>query len=186
MLITRTYHSADCDTDHSLVCSKVRLHPKRFHRSKQEGRPRIGTARVSLPGPRERFAETMEKALEDCPTDSATARWNYIRDAVYEAASDAFGMRDRKSEDWFEAGIKEMEPAITAKSTALLEHKKQPSKTAANRWRDGRSITRSCTLRKAIKSLASSKAPGSDGLPPEIVKLASESSLLGHLHDLLL
>ena len=41
-------------------------------------------------------------------------------------------------------------------------------------------------LRKAIKSLASGKAPGSDGLPPEIVKLASESSLLGHLHDLLL
>ena len=41
-------------------------------------------------------------------------------------------------------------------------------------------------LRKAIKSLASGKAPGGDGLPPEIVKLASESSLLGHLHDLLL
>lgn len=43
---------------------------------------------------------------------------------MYEAASDAFGMRERKSEDWFEAGIKKMEPAITAKSTALLEHKK--------------------------------------------------------------
>ena len=41
-------------------------------------------------------------------------------------------------------------------------------------------------LTKAIKSLASGKAPGSDGLPPEIVKLASESSLLSHLHDLLL
>lgn len=78
------------------TCSKVRLQPKRIHRSKQQGRPRIGTARVSLPGPRERFAETMEKALEDCPTDSATARWNYIRDTMYEAASDAFGMRERK------------------------------------------------------------------------------------------
>ena len=41
-------------------------------------------------------------------------------------------------------------------------------------------------LTKSIKSLASGKAPGSDGLPPEIVKLASESSLLSHLHDLLL
>lgn len=287
VLITRTYHSADCDTDHSPVYSKVRLQPKRIHRSKQQGRPRIGTARVSLPGPRERFAETMEKALEDCPTDSTTARWNYIRDTMYEAASDAFGMRERKSEDWFEAGIKEMEPAITAKSTALLEHKKQPSKETLAAYRAARNnvkrIARKCAndywldlchsiqiasdcgniramyermkkafgpsaikiaplksttgeiitdrgkqmerwaehyqelysrettatntaienttlptmeeldtpptvdeLRKAIKSLASGKAPGSDGLPPEIVKLASESSLLGHLHDLML
>ena len=113
-----TYHSADYDTDHSLVCSKARLQPKHIHRSKQQGCPRIGTARVSLPGPRECFAETMENALEDCHTDSATARWNYIRDTMYEAAPDAFGMRERKSEDWFEAGIKELEPAITAKSTA--------------------------------------------------------------------
>ena len=77
----------------------------------------------------------MDKGLEDCPTDSATVRWNYIRDAMYEAASYAFGMRERKSEDWFEAGIKEMEPAITAKRTKLLEHKKQPSKETRAAYR---------------------------------------------------
>ena len=27
-LVTRTYHSADCDTDHSLVCCRVKLQPK--------------------------------------------------------------------------------------------------------------------------------------------------------------
>ena len=42
--ITRAYHSADCDTDHSLVCTKVQLRPKKFHRAKQPAKFRINTA----------------------------------------------------------------------------------------------------------------------------------------------
>ena len=30
VLLTRTYHSADCDTDHSLVASKVRIGPRKL------------------------------------------------------------------------------------------------------------------------------------------------------------
>ena len=45
VLVTRSHHSADCDTDPSLVSSKVRLQPKRTHRSKQKIRPRIKAAR---------------------------------------------------------------------------------------------------------------------------------------------
>ena len=41
-------------------------------------------------------------------------------------------------------------------------------------------------LRKAIDALSCGKAPGSDGIPPEIVKAGEENSLLGHLHELLL
>ena len=41
-------------------------------------------------------------------------------------------------------------------------------------------------LRKGIGSLAGGKAPGSDNIPPEIVKMAEDSSLLEHLHELLL
>jgi hypothetical protein len=41
ILVHRTNHSADCYTDHSLVCCKTRLEPKSFHCSKKEGRPRI-------------------------------------------------------------------------------------------------------------------------------------------------
>ena len=33
VLRTRSYHNADCNTDHSLVCCKIRLQPKRFHRT---------------------------------------------------------------------------------------------------------------------------------------------------------
>ena len=41
-------------------------------------------------------------------------------------------------------------------------------------------------LSKAIDSLASGKASGSNNIPPEVAKAANESSLLQHLHELLL
>jgi hypothetical protein len=52
----------------------VRLRPRRIHRSKQKGRHRIDTARPSKPELRKRFADAIDKTLEDCRTDSATAR----------------------------------------------------------------------------------------------------------------
>ncbi|KAL0195112.1 hypothetical protein M9458_008684, partial [Cirrhinus mrigala] len=288
VLVTRAYHSADCDTDHSLVSSKVRFQPRRTHRSKQKGRPRINTARTSVPELRERFARAIDEALEDCPVDSVKMRWEYIRDTVYKVASDTFGKKVKKSEDWFEAGIEVLEPAITAKRATLLEHKRQPSARTMAAFREARNntkrIARKCAndywlklcsdiqtsadcgniramyegmkkafgpsaiktaplkstsgeiitdrskqmerwaehyqelysrenlvtdtairnimplptmeeldspptieeLGKAIDSLACGKAPDSDGISSEIIKAGKVSSLLGHLHNLLL
>ena len=39
---------------------------------------------------------------------------------------------------------------------------------------------------KAIDSLASGKSPGNDGILPEVIKAGKETSLLEHLHELLL
>ena len=41
-------------------------------------------------------------------------------------------------------------------------------------------------LSKAIDSLSSRKASGSDNIPPEVVKMAKKSSFLEHRHELLL
>ncbi|CAE1298953.1 unnamed protein product [Acanthosepion pharaonis] len=43
VLHTRSFHSADCDTNHSLVGCKVRLITKKICRSKTKGLPRINT-----------------------------------------------------------------------------------------------------------------------------------------------
>ncbi|KAL7891112.1 hypothetical protein AOLI_G00005880 [Acnodon oligacanthus] len=40
VLLIRSYHRVDCNSDHSLVCCKIRLQPKKLHHSKQEGKPR--------------------------------------------------------------------------------------------------------------------------------------------------
>ena len=51
----------------------------------------------------------------------------HICDTTYKSAVDTFGKRERKSPDWFEAGIEELEPAISCKRTALLNYKQDPS-----------------------------------------------------------
>jgi hypothetical protein len=53
---------------------------------------------------RKRFADDIDKTLEDCPADSAIARWDFIRDAIY--VTYTFGKRARKNNDWFDAGNK--------------------------------------------------------------------------------
>ena len=45
-LVTRTYHSADCDTNHLLVCCNLKLQAKKFHCTKQEGKPRIDVSKT--------------------------------------------------------------------------------------------------------------------------------------------
>ena len=139
--VPRSYHITDCGTDHSMVASRVGLHLKRIHRSKQKGRPRINTAMTFVPELRERFADAIQEALSDCPTSCADERWNHIRDATYKSTVDTFGERERKSPDRIEAGIDELEPAILSKRTALLNYKLDPSEKtlAALRW--ARSVT---------------------------------------------
>ena len=40
-------------------------------------------------------------------------------------------------------------------------------------------------LQKAIDSLACNKAPGKDGIPPEVIKISKNNTLVNHLHVLL-
>ncbi|XP_063613563.1 uncharacterized protein LOC134786815 [Penaeus indicus] len=137
VLVTRSYHSANCDIDHSLVVRKVRLLPRRLYHSKQKPRPRINTFRINNPELREHFARAIDVALEGCPTGSATERWNHIRKAVFQT----FGKRERKSADWFEPGVAELEPTIAAKRAALLPHKNDPSTKTLAALRAARSNT---------------------------------------------
>ena len=284
----RTYHSADCDTDHSLVVSKIRIRPKKIHHSKQKKKPKINTANARIPAQRERFIQAVDEALKDCPDDSTTSKWNHIRDTVYNTSFEVFGKKERNNDDWFEAGLKEIEPAIEEKRAALMERNRNPSKKTEAALKAARSnaqrIARKCAndywqnlcnsiqtsadlgnsrgiyegmkralgpsatktaplkskngeiisepnkqmerwaehyselysketvvsdaaiestpqmptmdeldtpptikeLNKAIDSLSSDKAPGNDGIPPEIIKAGKDSSLIHRLHELLI
>ena len=288
VLVTRSYHSADCDTDHSLVASKIRIRPKKIHHSKQKKKPKINTAKVRIPALRERFVKAVDEALKDCPNDSTTSKWNHIRNAVYDSSFEVFGKKERENDDWFEAGLNEMEPAIEEKRAALLERHRNPSKKAKAALKaaqgNAQRIARKCAndfwqnlcnsiqtsadlgnsrgmyegmkralgpgatktaplkskngeiisepnkqmerwaehyselysketvvtdaaiesttpmpimdeldapptieeLSKAIESLSTDKAPGNDGIPPEIIKAGKDSSLIQRLHELLL
>ena len=61
---------------------------------------------------REQFSKVTDEAFENCPTDTAQAVWEFIRNAKYKAAIDTFWKRAKKSEDWFEAVIDLLDPII--------------------------------------------------------------------------
>ena len=85
----------------------------------------------------------------DRPTTCAKERWSHIRDAIYNSAMDTFGKRERQNPDWFEAGIAEFEPAITAKREAVLSYKKEPSEKTLAALRKARSDVQRITRRYA-------------------------------------
>lgn len=58
VMITCSYQSADCDTDHSLLWSKMRLRAKTVHHTRKDGRPRIDINKIHDQGKVEEFVRT--------------------------------------------------------------------------------------------------------------------------------
>ena len=143
VLHTRSYHSADCDTDHSLVASKVRLKPRRIHHAKTKGRPRLNTCGTYDPGKVKCFADKFNEriAVETTSSDpdNAVAFWDLLRDTIYDSAMSAFGKKERRNADWFEAHWVEMEPVTEAKRKALLDHKQKPCPSTRDALKAARS-----------------------------------------------
>ena len=139
--ITRSFHSADCNTDHALVCSKVRLQPRRLHRSRSTGHPRINTAQMSSQIKVEEYRTSLSEVLQDPPDQDATTRWQTVRDAIYNTAMATFGKVKRSNTDWFNAHLAEMEPLIEAKRKAFLAHKKEPCPRTLSALKKARSST---------------------------------------------
>ena len=91
ILVTHSYHSANCNTDHSLVGSKGHLQSTWIHQSKQKGYQCINTAMASMSDLCECFTDSIDTALNDCHTCKAEDRWNHIHDAISNCAMDTFG-----------------------------------------------------------------------------------------------
>ena len=148
VLHTRSFHSADCDTDNSLVAREVHLQPEPYHRSKQKGHPRISTARTQIPSLCRDFATSIENALQGCHIGDAEKMWHHMCEAISNSALNIFSKKERHNPDWFEAGINMIEPAIEAKRTALLKHKRAPSASTLAAFRKARNhaqcIARRC------------------------------------------
>ncbi|KAL7886731.1 hypothetical protein AOLI_G00044520 [Acnodon oligacanthus] len=101
MILTRSYHSADCDSDHLLVCCKIKLV---LNCSKQEGKPRIDTTKMQHPGKIEEFTKFLKDALTaGYPCSTTSESWNYLREAIQKSALAAFGRKTSKNCDWFNA-----------------------------------------------------------------------------------
>ena len=83
---------------------------------------------MSQPDLMEQFAQTFEKELGSLqPGDSATEKWEVLRDTLYHTALATFEKRSSKSHDWFKAKSTVITPIIEAKWAALAEYKRTSS-----------------------------------------------------------
>ena len=140
ILHTRSYHSADCDTDHSLICSKVRLTTKKIHRSKTKGLPRINSSGTKDPQRIQQFENVFSEKLTAVThiENDVDSRWVFLRDTVYTSALTAFGKRERRNADWYEAHWEEIQPVTKAKREALLAFKQNPCPSTRDALRAAR------------------------------------------------
>ncbi|XP_068741873.1 craniofacial development protein 2-like [Montipora capricornis] len=152
VLLTRTYHSADCDADHSLVCCKIRLQPKMLHSSQQKGKPRINTTSMQLPDKVEEFAKFLQDALsEEHQHCSASKKWDHLREVIQKTAFATFGKKISKHNDWFFAKSSEMIPVIDAKLAVLAEYMRSSSEKSLLALRAARSKVQQTARRCASK-----------------------------------
>ena len=97
VLNTRSYHSADCDTDHSLICARVRMQPKRFFHSKQKGHIRINISNTTYPMKNQQFIESIRTALSGIESGSAEENCNTLRDIIYDTALTTYGKNNERT-----------------------------------------------------------------------------------------
>ena len=112
---TRTYHSADCNTDHFLVLSKVVLEPRPFHLSKTKSLPRINTGNTICQNQSQKFVSAYKRSItSDSSHTSASAKWDHLRQSIFDCAMESYGKKQCETNDWYEANKVKLEPVLEA------------------------------------------------------------------------
>ena len=140
VLLACTYQSVDCDTDHLLVCCKLRLQAQKFHHTKQKEKPHIDTTKMQCPEIVQELTKSLEDALSaDQQHRSTFKKWDHLHETIQKTAFATFGRKTSKRGEWYYAKSSQMTPLIEAKSAVLSEYKHSPSEKSLQALRKPRS-----------------------------------------------
>ncbi|KAI8495103.1 hypothetical protein Bbelb_270890 [Branchiostoma belcheri] len=138
--VTRSFHSADCDSDHSLVASRVEVTHKRIHRRRPEARPRVNAKVARQPESKEIFSREFSRRMQGCAAGGTVDQvWHTLSKSIYDSAVASCGVKRHEGKDWVEAYAGLLMPLLDAKKSAMLEHKTNPSQATLDRLRHARS-----------------------------------------------
>ena len=137
---TRVYHSADGDTDHSLVVSRF------YHYQKPQVRRKVCRKRLNISAMKvascvDIFRSKLSSALHPNSfrsADSAAIMWTRVQDATYKSAVEAFGVQKTAEHDWLSENLVALQPLIDKKKTAHLRYKQRPTRSTFEHLRDAR------------------------------------------------
>lgn len=99
---TRAYHRADCDTDQSLIASRVKLKPRKIYHFKQKEQPCIDTSKTPTINKNNEFIVRLEETLTNCQEQNAGYRWNSIRNSIYSLAMLTYGKKKNRNTNWYD------------------------------------------------------------------------------------
>ena len=138
VLHTRSYHSADGNTDHSLVCCKIRLQPKRFHRTEKQGNAVLMSPNLCC------NLRRLLRERDRCPTVQRLCHREVGNSPRHLAPHNPHYLRENtpKTHDWFDAKSTEITPVIEAKRTTVNEYKLSHSERNVQILRAARSKVR--------------------------------------------
>ena len=133
VLDSRVRRSADCWTDHKLMCARLNL---KIHTSRQKRRQttqkRLNTAILRSEAVQQQLAQALSDSLTP-PEGNAEQIWSSIRSTVYNTAKSVLGTETRSHRGWFNENDDEILTLLSDKYTAFKAV--MQAETLANRSR---------------------------------------------------
>ena len=84
VLLICLYHSANCDTDHLLVCCRFGMQPRKLHHTIQEGKLCLNTIKMKDPESIVQFVRSLGDALNTAQQhDCVTKKWDHLWENIY-------------------------------------------------------------------------------------------------------
>ena len=137
---SRTYHGADCNTDHSLIIGKAKLKARKFHNHKHTGTARMNTLMMTCGDNKKEFMNNFEiTTFYNCKPESACGTWEQLKNNIQKAGIEAFGAPKSSNKDWFIENSNALLPLIDARKSARLEFMKNPTDSTQARLKKAKS-----------------------------------------------
>ncbi|XP_063590147.1 uncharacterized protein LOC134767028 [Penaeus indicus] len=131
---SRSYHSADGDTDHTLVVTHLKLPKcKRVRRTKIRLQLNIANMKLAenIFNFQKNFTIKMsESASNDTENETSSKKWKTLRTSMMEAALESFGKSRPPKEDWMAEFAITLDPLLEAKSEAHRVHNNRPTRAS--------------------------------------------------------
>jgi len=135
---TRSFHSADCNTDHALVMTKTKLLHAKHHSAKPKATPRLNTHAMKDRTKNEAFQRLFEvkiSALDIASSDDPNILWRELCSAMHDSALESYGKKPAAKHDWVVAYEDVLFPLLEAKRAALKAWNDSPNQSTRDRLR---------------------------------------------------
>lgn len=112
--ITRSFHDAECWSDHSLIRSKISMKIVPQVKLNHKSLPRkIDTSKLKINGTPTSLSNNCDEKLQSVEiSDNIETSWKSFRDALYESSSQVLGFARYKHQDWFDENDNEIKQKL--------------------------------------------------------------------------